>query len=238
MNSLQKRSLADKLQSLGVNIGATKLASPKPKSPYGIESVVAGAFQATPRGEVFVVEQVYAPDYCHGISPIVCSLPLALISEWANDSRLAEMPLSRFAFLDTETSGLAGGTGTFAFMVGIARFVDNQFVLRQFFMREPAEEPAMLEAVATFLAPAQTLVTFNGKAFDAPLLATRFRLNHIPVPHEGYAHLDLLPLARRLWRDRLESRALKYLEQHILGMRRSSEEVPGPSGRVACIHDV
>jgi tetratricopeptide (TPR) repeat protein len=150
-----------------------------------------------------------------------------LISQWAKDTRLAEIPLSRFAFLDTETSGLAGGTGTYAFMVGIARFVDDQFVLRQFFMRDPAEEPAMLEAIAQFLAPAQALVTFNGKAFDAPLLRTRYRLHHIPVPYEGYAHLDLLPLARRLWRDRLESRALKYLEQHVLGMTRSIEEVQG-----------
>jgi len=227
MNSLQRGSLASKLKSLGVNVGATNLAPPKPKSPYEIDSVVAGAFHPTRRGDVFIVEQEYAPDYCHGDSPIVCSLPLTLISQWANDARLAEMPLSRFAFLDTETSGLSGGTGTYAFMVGIGRFVDNQFILRQFFMRDPAEEPAMLEAVADFLAPVQALVTFNGKAFDAPLLTTRYRLHHIPIPYKDYAHLDLLPLARRLWRDRLESRALKYLEQHVLGMTRSIEEVQG-----------
>src|SRR5215208_1551233 len=227
MNSLQKQSLTDKLKSLGVKIGATDLALPKPKSPYGIDSVVAGAFHPTPGGDVFIAEQTYLPDYRHGISPIVCSFPLALISQWANDPRLLDIPLSRFAFLDTETAGLSGGTGTYAFMVGIGRFVEDQFVLRQFFMRDPAEEPAMLEAIAQFLAPAQALVTFNGKAFDAPLLATRYRLHHIPIPFEGYGHLDLLPLARRLWRDRLESRALKYLEQHILGLSRSSDEVPG-----------
>ena len=228
MSSLQRTSLTDKLRSLGVGKGS-ELAPPKPApaSLFGIDSVVAGAFLPTPRGDVFIVEQSYTPDYHHGISPIVCALPLSVISQWANDPRLAELPLSRFAFLDTETSGLAGGTGTYAFMVGIARFVDDQLVLRQFFMRDPAEEPAMLEAIAQFLAPAQALVTFNGKAFDAPLLATRFRLNHIPVPYQDYAHLDLLPLARRLWRDRLESRALKYLEQHILGLTRSIEEVQG-----------
>jgi uncharacterized protein YprB with RNaseH-like and TPR domain len=222
-------SLADKLKSLGVKIGTADLASPKPASasPYAIDSVVAGAFHPTPRGDVFIAEQVYLPDYHHGNSPIVCSPPLSLISQWANDARLADIPLSKFAFLDTETSGLSGGTGTYAFMVGIARFVDDQFLLRQFFMRDPAEEPAMLEAIAEFLAPAQALVTFNGKAFDAPLLSTRYRLHHIPIPYKDYSHLDLLPLARRLWRDRLESRALKYLEQHILGLTRSSEEVPG-----------
>ena len=227
MSSVQKRSLTDRLQSLGVKTGARNLAPPKRKSAHDIDSVVAGTYLHTRRGDVFIVEQAYTTDYRHGISPITCSLPLSLISEWAKDARLAQMPLSRFAFLDTETSGLAGGTGTYAFMVGIARFVDDQFVLRQFFMRDPAEEPAMLEAIAHFLAPAQALVTFNGKAFDAPLLATRYRLHQIPVPFSDYAHLDLLPLARRLWRDRLESRALKYLEQHVLGLTRSMEEVQG-----------
>ena len=227
MNSLQKHTLTDKLKLLGVKTGLTDLAPPKPKSLYGIDSVMAGAFCPTPLGDVFFTEQVYLPDHHHGIAPILCSSPRSLISQWANDPRLADIPLSRFAFLDTETSGLAGGTGTYAFMVGIARFMDDQFVLRQFFMRDPAEEPAMLEGIAQFLAPAQTLVTFNGKAFDAPLLATRYRLHDIPIPFEGFGHLDLLPLARRLWRDRLESRALKYLEQHILGLSRSSDEVPG-----------
>ena len=226
MNSL-KPSLIDKLKSLGVNPGARNLPPPETKSTYGIDSVVAGALCPTALGEVFFSEQIYQPDYRHGVSPILSALPFSLISQWANDPRLLEIPLSKFAFLDTETSGLSGGTGTYAFLVGVARFVGDQLVLRQFFMRDPAEEPAMLEALGQFLAPAEALVTFNGKAFDAPLLSTRYRLHRIPIPYEGYAHLDLLPLARRLWRDRLESRALKYLEQHILGMARTSEEVPG-----------
>ena len=226
MGTARKLSLQDKLNLL-VKKGTGHLPPPQPKANHGIDSVVSGAFCATQLGDVFFTEQVYLPDYRHGISSLLSALPLSLISQWVNDPRLAKMPLSRFAFLDTETSGLSGGTGTYAFLVGIARFTDGQFVLRQFFMRDPSEEPAMLEAIAQFLAPAQALVTFNGKAFDAPLLTTRYRLHRIPIPYEGYAHLDLLPLARRLWRDRLESRALKYLEQHILGMTRSSEEVPG-----------
>jgi len=226
MSADRKLSVQDKL-SLLIKKGTGHLPPPQPKSTYGIDSVVSGAFCATPLGDVFFTEQIFLPDYHHGVSPIHSPLPFSLISQWANDPRLAEIPLSRFAFLDTETSGLSGGTGTYAFLVGIARFVDGQFVLRQFFMRDPSEEAALLEAIAQFLAPAQALVTFNGKAFDAPLLTTRYRLNHIPVPYKGYAHLDLLPLARKLWRDRLESRALKYLEQHILGLTRTSEEVPG-----------
>ena len=219
------RSLKDKLSSF-IKKGSD-LPPPKVEPRYEIDAVVAGTFLPTPLGDVFIAEQSFAEDYQYGNSNLLASLPLSLISQWANDARLAELPLSAFAFLDTETSGLMGGTGTYAFLVGAARFVDGQFVLRQFFMRDPAEEPALLEGLAHFLAPAKALVTFNGKAFDAPLLTTRYTLHRIPVPYKNYAHLDLLPLARRLWRDRLESRALKYLEEHVLGFARSSEEVPG-----------
>ncbi|NJN79454.1 MAG: hypothetical protein HC797_02750 [Anaerolineales bacterium] len=144
-----------------------------------------------------------------------------------NDERINQLPISKFAFLDTETSGMSGGTGTYAFLVGAARFIDGKFVLKQFFMRDPAEEPAMLEAMIHFLAPCEGLVTFNGKSFDIPLLVTRYSLHRIPIPFTGYSHIDLLPLARRLWRDRLPSRALKYLEEHVLGFTRTSDEVPG-----------
>lgn len=225
MASLRKSSITDKLNAHLKK--AADLPRPKHVASYEIDSVVAGSFLATRLGDVFVSEQGYGSDYLHGSAPILCSSPLSLISQWANDPRIAELPLSAFAFLDTETSGLTGGTGTYAFLVGAARFIDGQFVLRQFFMRDPAEEPALLEGLAHFLAPTQALVTFNGKAFDAPLLTTRYTMNRIPVPYQGYAHVDLLPLARRLWRDRLESRALKYLEEHILGITRTSEEVPG-----------
>jgi uncharacterized protein YprB with RNaseH-like and TPR domain len=227
VNSDRKPSVADKLKSLGIKVGTTDLAPPKPKSRYEIDSVVAGAFHPTPRGDVFVAEQMYTSEYRHGLSSLTSSLPISVISQWAKDVRISDTPLSKFAFLDTETSGLSGGTGTYAFLVGVARFVDGQFLLQQFFMRDPAEEPALLEGLANFLAPCEALVTFNGKAFDAPLLTTRYSLHRIPVPYRDYSHLDLLPLARRLWRDRLPSRALKYLEENILGLTRSTEEVPG-----------
>ena len=220
-------SVSDKLKSLGVRVGATHLSQPEPRSAYEIDSVVAGAYHPTPLGDVFIAEQSYSCDYVYGCSPLVSLSPRSLISQWSNDSRISALPLESFAFLDTETSGLAGGTGTYAFLVGAARFMGDQFVLQQFFMRDPTEEPSLLEGLARFLAPCKALVTFNGKAFDAPLLATRYSLHRMPLPFKDYAHLDLLPLARRLWRDRLESRALKYLEEHILGLKRSAEEVPG-----------
>lgn len=219
-------SLADKLKSLGVKAGTSHFLSPKPGS-HTIDSVVTGTFLSTPHGEAFVSEQVFGEEYLHGVISPYSKFPLSIISQWANDARIAELPISKFAFLDTETSGVSGGTGTYAFLVGAARFVDDKFVLQQFFLRDPSEEPAMLEALIDFLAPCEGLVTFNGKSFDAPLLVTRYSLHRIPVPFKNYAHIDLLPLARRLWRDRLPSRALKYLEEHVLGFTRISEEVPG-----------
>ncbi|HXF85894.1 MAG TPA: ribonuclease H-like domain-containing protein [Anaerolineales bacterium] len=230
-------SLADKLKALGVKKGTSHLTppldfphasrGPATGSRYEIASVVPGTFYPTPRGEVFVAEQVYPADSVYGSSSLLSSSPHFLIAEWANDLRLSTLPLSKFAFLDTETSGLSGGTGTYAFLIGAARVKDDQLVLKQFFMRDPAEEPALLEGLANFLAPCEALVTFNGKAFDTPLLRTRYTLHGTPYPFSGFAHLDLLPLARRLWRERLASRALKSLEEHVLGLRRSSEEVPG-----------
>jgi uncharacterized protein YprB with RNaseH-like and TPR domain len=216
-------SLADKLKALGVKTGRD-LPPPSHGGGHPIESVVAGSFCATSRGDIFVAERVFAEDYQRK-TPIQSQL--SIVSEWANDPRIAELPIEKFAFLDAETSGLSGGTGTYAFLVGIGRFTGGAFLLRQFFMRDPSEEPAMLEALIDFLAPCKALVSFNGKAFDAPLLAARYTLRRIPLPLRGCAHLDLLPLARRLWRDRLPSRALKYLEEHILGVTRASEETPG-----------
>lgn len=222
-------TLADKLKSLGVKVGPKDLQSSlqEPKVDVPIQSVVEGRFISTRRGEVFVSEQTYPPAYRHGLTPLRTSVPLLTIGQWARDAQLADLPIETLAFLDTETSGLSGGTGTYAFLVGVGRFIGESFHLAQFFMRDPSEEPALLEGLMDFLAPCSGLVTFNGKAFDAPLLVTRYLLHSIPIPFKEFSHLDLLPLARRLWRDRLPSRALKYLEENILIAPRSIEEVPG-----------
>ena len=220
-------SLSDKLKSLGVRIGARDLPPPRPRKPYPIERVVPGRFQETPYGEVYVVEQRYPLGHRHGCATLQITAPLGIIAEWAGEPRLADTELDTFAFLDTETTGLAGGTGTYAFLVGVARYDGQEFHLAQFFMRDPIEEPALLAALTEFLQPCQALVTFNGKGFDAPLLNARYITNGEQSPLASLAHLDLLPLARRLWRARLPSRALGYLEEHILGLVRDQEDVPG-----------
>jgi uncharacterized protein YprB with RNaseH-like and TPR domain len=221
-------SLADKLQSLGVKLGARELPPPHPrKVAYAVEHVMPGRFQTTPHGEVFLVETTYSSEYQHGHTGLWIEHSLRIVAEWAGDQRIAKASLDSFAFLDTETTGLAGGTGTYAFMIGVGRYEADQFRLTQFFMRDPLEEPAQLAALTEFLQPCRTLVTFNGKAFDVPLLNSRFITNGKSSPFASVAHLDLLHLARRLWRDRLASRALGDLEIHILGVERAHEDIPG-----------
>ena len=220
-------SLSERLKSLGVKVGAQDLPPPLPSSSWPIEDVVPGRFQDTPGGSTFLSEASYPPEYVHGVVQLDLSLQPNIIAAWAGNPAIASQDRSAFAFLDTETSGLAGGTGTYAFMVGAGRYTSQGFQLVQFFMRDPLEEPAMLLALEQYLAPCSTLVTFNGKSFDVPLLNTRYILQGWKSPFTELAHIDLLHLSRRLWRDRLPSRTLSNLEVHILGAHRSEEEVPG-----------
>ncbi len=155
------------------------------------------------------------------------SEPITTLCQWANAAPYTLDNLRDFIFLDTETSGLAGGTGTYAFEVGLGRFTEDGFKLAQFFMRHPGEEPALLAGLSEFVDGMQAVVTYNGKAFDIPLLNTRYTLMGMTSPFEDIDHFDLLPLARRLWRIRLESRTLGNVESQILGVKRSDEEVPG-----------
>jgi tetratricopeptide (TPR) repeat protein len=94
-------------------------------------------------------------------------------------------------------------------------------------MRDPFEEPAQLAAVLGALDNTEVLVTYNGKSFDVPLLNTRFITNGEPPPLISQSHIDLLHLARRLWRDRLQSRTLGSIEENILGTQRTEEDIPG-----------
>lgn len=133
----------------------------------------------------------------------------------------------QWLFLDTETTGLAGGSGTYAFLVGIAWWEGGGLEIEQFFLREYSEERSMLFALRERMAEHPVLVTFNGKSFDWPLLETRYRMSRkISVP-TFRAHLDFLHPARNLWRLRLGSVRLSELEQHVLGWDRGADLLSG-----------
>ena len=124
---------------------------------------------------------------------------------------------TKWLFLDIETTGLAGGTGTYAFLVGLAWWDGGGIAVEQLFMRDHAEEHAVLLEIASRVRERPVLVTFNGKSFDWPLLDTRFRMTRAIDPPEIAAHLDMLHPARQLWRVKLGTARLAELEERVLG---------------------
>jgi uncharacterized protein YprB with RNaseH-like and TPR domain len=220
-------SLSKQLKALGVEWGKDRRPAQPRQVKYPIEAVVPGRFWEVIDGEVFCHEEHYPKDHLHGSRPIWPRDPIQTLCQWAKADSLTQADLGNFIFLDTETSGLAGGTGTYAFEIGVGRFTDEGFYLAQFFMRHPGEEAALLAALSEFVDGLQAVVTYNGKSFDIPLLNTRYTMMGISSPFEAVDHFDLLPLARRLWRIRLASRTLANVESHILGVRRGEQEVPG-----------
>jgi len=130
-------------------------------------------------------------------------------------------------FLDTETTGLAMGTGTYVFLLGMGFFRDDKYCLHQFFLRDFTEEAALLSEAMNLIRLFRVLVTFNGRRFDVPLLETRLLLQGMTSPFEGMIDWDLLYPSRRLWRGRLEDCRLETLEGERLGVTRGDREVVG-----------
>ncbi len=149
------------------------------------------------------------------------------LAQLAKDKALSRFDFRRTLFLDTETNGLAGGAGTYAFLVGVAYWENDAFYVRQFFMRHPSQEHALLHNLALLLEKYDSFVTFNGKSFDLPVLETRYILARQPRALKRRLHLDLLHPARRLWKLRLNSCRLGNLEERILHLTRHEADVPG-----------
>jgi uncharacterized protein YprB with RNaseH-like and TPR domain len=134
-------------------------------------------------------------------------------------------------FIDLETTGLSGGAGTYAFLVGCASFTpDGALTFRQYLMTGIADEPVLLELIARELDTAGALVSFNGKSFDAPVLETRYLFHRRSWPGASLTHLDALHPSRQLWGNPATGGAayctLSALESHVLGARRTGD-LPG-----------
>ncbi len=194
---------------------------------YFIEEWMNGEAVETPHGRHFETERLYNRHRRHGSMDIssLTELPPDLLEPLSEGAIRDSLP-ARWAFLDTETTGLAGGSGTYAFLIGVGRISPEGFRLRQFFMRDYGEEASLLWALDRYLSEFDVLVTYNGKIYDQPLLETRYRLARARPPFERMTHLDLLYGARRLWKLRIESCRLVDLENQILGVEREGD-LPG-----------
>jgi uncharacterized protein YprB with RNaseH-like and TPR domain len=192
-----------------------------------IEQLVKGEVVSTSDGETFRSMEYFPPDFRYGEMTLteilhIPTYPAHLLSK---DERLKELDFRKALFLDTETTGLAGGTGTFVFMVGLGFFEGDGFLIQQFFMRDYSEERASLSLIRELLDSFQFLVTFNGRHYDIPLLETRFILCRIASKIREMPNFDLLYPSRKIWKGAYDNCRLITLESQLLGMGRG-DDVP------------
>ena len=183
--------------------------------PQGLASLVGG--REVEEG-LTVIERRIPVSELHGAGPIASGLAQALSYFDYSDAK----PL----FLDTETTGLAGGTGTMVFLVGLMKLVGDELEFAQCLLTRFQGESALLDYTARFARETDLLVSYNGKSFDLPLLATRFRLAGIQNPFETYPHLDLLHATRRAFRRVWPDCTLRSAERRLIGFERV-DDLPG-----------
>jgi len=207
--------------------GRTPLTAPVPPPPSGRAPVARGpsAGAAVPTVRYEVREQRFAVD----------DLGLEIVGRGACDALLlAHLGLKGDAprnwqdvlFLDVETTGLSGGTGTYIFLIGVAHFNEKELVLRQHMLLDLGAEREFIEGLKKEIEPFRACASYNGKAFDLPIIRTRFVMAIRSELTVDDSHLDLLHPARRLWRDRFGSTTLKQLEESVLDEGRIAD-IPG-----------
>src|SRR5581483_4519628 len=183
-----------------------------------IEQWSEGQVVRNSAGEHFQMERLFARHKRHGSADIgaLSDMPHDLLDA-LGENKIPPGSPERWAFLDTETTGLLGSAGVYAFLIGVGRITPEGFRVRQFFLREYAEERSVLSALAAHLEEFDVLITYNGKTYDQPLLEGRYQAAHARTPFDRLPHLDLLHGARRLWKLRMEDCRLMQLERQVLG---------------------
>jgi uncharacterized protein len=193
-----------------------------------LEKIVSGEEVKNKYGKFFLVSDTLAGKCRHGCRNIsdTFSLDMKAAALLANDPVIGNYKCDEGLFLDTETTGLAGGTGTMAFLIGLGWFEEGCFHVRQILARDFSEERGALAYLSDIANQKKFLVTFNGKAFDVNLLNTRFILNRLKSDLASLPHLDLLHPSRRILGHRLENSRLGTLEAEVLGVYRE-DDIPG-----------
>lgn len=211
-------SIKDKLEKL---INLTKTEGKKKERAEPAEPQSRKALQ--------VFENHFSLHSRYGKISLAAGLKLngEILSLLSRDRSFEDRDLSTALFLDLETTGLSGGVGVVPFLVGLGFYKDEKFHVLQFFLGDPAEEESLIRELSRFLSQMnfRSVVSFNGKGFDLPLLETRFILHSRPLSLSGLPHLDFLFSARSLWSHKQESCRLYHLAREILGAERE-EDIP------------
>lgn len=195
------------------------------KTIIPIEELVKGEVVSTPEGNTFLTKEHFPSHFRYGEMALsdILAIPTYPAHLLSRDERLKELDFRRALFLDTETTGLTGGTGTFAFMVGLGFFQGDHFLTHQFFMRDYSEERASLSLLKSIVDSFEFLVTFNGRQYDIPLLETRFILSRMASKIREMPNFDLLYPSRRIWKGAYENCRLVTLESQLLGVERGDD---------------
>jgi hypothetical protein len=217
-------STKDKLERL---INLTHEEKPQQPQPEPFEPLERESLQ--------FIENPYPLDSRYGKITLSSGLDINgdILSLLSKDSAFKTLDLSSALFLDLETTGLSGGTGVVPFLVGMGYYRDDKFYVSQYFLGELAEEERMIQELDKFFTEMnfQSIVTYNGKCFDMPLLETRFILQKQPFLLNELPHLDFLFPARSLWKHRHESCRLSHLAHEVVQTGRTedipSAEIPG-----------
>jgi uncharacterized protein YprB with RNaseH-like and TPR domain len=234
---IKKPDRSDEIAALRKRIDMTMARRPESRSSSvkpaecrspTLKDVIPGDDCANAAGVCFIQENQVDASTWHGHRRIrdFSGLSMQAASLLANDDVLAGYRLEEGLFLDTETTGLAGGTGTMAFLIGLGWFDRGRFIVRQIFARDFTEERAALAHLAEIVSARRFLISFNGKTFDVGLLSTRYIMNRLQSPFSEMPHLDLLYPARRLIAHRLMNCRLTTIEERVLGLIRQ-DDVPG-----------
>ena len=196
------------------------------KKTQSISTVVQGSWINTHFGDIFRAEYIYDLNEPYGNLKLnqVFSLNKTLYSEIFSVGKPPDP--HQFLFIDTETTGLSGGTGTVAFMVGLGFIENHSFIVHQYFITQLSHEEGMLELLQSVIPNFQCLVSYNGKSFDIPLLNSRFILNRMQPIQEETNHIDLLHPTRTFWKYSLENCKLKTVETDLLSLFRE-DDIPG-----------
>ena len=227
--------LRERLRGLGYfRPTPTQEARPAERPPVRhslpeIHEVVEGTHRSCSEGDCFVSSARYPLDHVHAGVAISDLLGHGghTFATLTGDARLAALDPARAVLLDIETTGLAGGTGTYVFLVGLGYFAEGAFHLEQFFLRDPSQERAFLRVLGASLGRFDAVITFNGKCFDWPLVENRHHMMRVPLRPTAPLHVDLLFPARRLFKRRIGSCSLDALEQSVLGLGEREGDVPG-----------
>ena len=222
-------SLTEKLKSLGVHVGTSHIQPPSERlSPsLALVDVLAGSWESTPQGDCFVVRKNVPLSTAHGSRKLSGPPDLVFYESVGHLKGISMIRPEDILFIDTETTGLSGGSGSYVFLVGAARYKRDSLNFAQFFLQDPGSESAQLSALEDFASTAKIIVSYNGKSFDLPRIKTRYRYHGWPDPFGDIYHLDLLHIARRLWKAHLPGCTLGDLETNLLGLQRKSLDIPG-----------